>query len=130
MNHSNSVDFIYCPVCETGRAKPKASAPRFKDGFRTFFIGVATAVVLAALGEWILGLWLGLLFGVLSFTVSEVYYSAKLKRELKCPVCHFDPILYKRSPEKAKEQCLGSLKVKEDVFLAKWQALKRGKRTT
>ena len=89
---------------------------------------VLWTIVVGALGfltfGWVAALWMAVASGLLCFGISEVYYIAKFKRELSCPVCHFDPVLYRRSPEQAKQRCLDSLKMREEIFLAKWQALK------
>ena len=89
---------------------------------------VLWTIVVGALGfltfGWVAALWMAVASGLLCFGISEVYYIAKFKRELICPVCHFDPVLYRRSPEQAKQRCLDSLKMREEIFLAKWQALK------
>jgi hypothetical protein len=116
---------VLCAVCGTGRDLPELHLPRLKmlgaSGLWTALTGMLAGLVAGTL----IGIWAGLLSGVLCFLILEVYYSAKFKRELVCPVCQFDPILYRRSPEIAKERCLRSLKMREELFLAKWQALKK-----
>ena len=41
------------------------------------------------------------LFFLLALTVSEVFVTLRRKLSLTCPHCHFDPLLYKKSPERA-----------------------------
>lgn len=116
---------VLCPVCGTGRDTPQFQMP----WGRVSLLTVAWALLAGtAVGLWlgmVAGWWGALLGGVLSFLVSEVYYTVKFKRELVCPICQFDPVLYRRAPEEAKTRCLESLKMKEEVFLAKWRALKQ-----
>lgn len=118
---------VLCPVCGTGRERPLLKVPFAK----IFFISLGWAV-LAGMG---FGLWLGLIsgfwgalaFGVLSFIGFESYYTSKFRRELICPICQFDPILYRRAPEEAKARCLQSLKQQEEVFQSRWKMLQSAK---
>jgi hypothetical protein len=116
---------VLCAVCGTGRDLPELELPRVKMFGASLLWTVLTGAIAGLVSGILIAAWVGVLSGVLCFLILEVYYSAKFKRELVCPVCHFDPILYRRSPELAKERCLHSLKMREEVFLAKWQALKK-----
>jgi len=116
---------IFCPVCATKREISPLRLPVFTivalSGLWALLLGLSTGFYFSVS----VGIWSGLSSAVLCFVILEVYYSVKFKRELVCPVCQFDPVLYRRSPEQAKKRCLDSLKMREELFLAKWQALKK-----
>jgi hypothetical protein len=118
---------IICPVCSTGRELPPMQVPRIK----LFFFSVSlTGLAFAAAWNFLspgLASIVAAAVGAMYFVFGEAYYHEKYKRELVCPVCRFDPILYRRAPERAKQRCLDSLKMREDTFLTKWQALKHQK---
>lgn len=115
---------IMCPVCQTEREIPRLQSPRPLLFFSSLAIAASVAVIATLFLTVQASLWTGLLVGVLFFLGVEVYYSAKFRRELECPVCQFDPLLYRRKPEEAKERCLKGLKIREELFLARWRALK------
>lgn len=118
---------VYCPICSTGREKPKLKLPIA----RTSLISISWGLLLGSLFGILLNFnfWTGGILGVLSavlcFLGLEVYYSVKFKGELECPVCHFDPLLFRKSPEAAKQKCLEGLQRKEPAFIARWRALQR-----
>lgn len=114
---------VFCPVCTTEREIPSLKIPwprvtRFSLSW-ALLLGLLTFL----LGGWSTALWTTSGTGMLCFIGLEVYYTHKFKREFVCPICHFDPMLYRRSPEEAKRKCLDNLKEKE-AFLAKWHSLK------
>ena len=124
MMSESSDRVVLCPVCSTEREIPKPIFPWVRTAALSLGWALLCGALLATLSNWWVAFWTSLVSGVLCFLGVEVYYGVKFKGEFTCPVCHFDPVLYRRSPEQAKQQCLDSLKTREDVFLAKWQALK------
>ena len=115
---------VLCPICSTAREVSEFRFPRIKALSLT--LGVAALFAAAGYLSFspTVALWAGLLAGMLCFLSVEVYYSVQFRRELECPVCRFDPLLYRRAPEKAKEQCLDGLKRKEQVLAAKGQVFR------
>lgn len=116
---------ILCPICSTVRERPQMKTPRGKVvGFSILaaLFGGASSMLFVEAGPAAL---LGLVSGVLCFLSFEVYYSLRFRRELECPVCHFDPLLYRRSPDKAKAQCLEELKRKEQLLSQRWQTMRQ-----
>lgn len=101
---------VLCPVCSTAREVSEFRFPRFKALLTAFGVTALIASTLYLTFSPTLALWAGVIGGMLCFLSVEVYYSVQFRRELECPVCHFDPLLYRRAPEKAKEQCMEGLK--------------------
>lgn len=124
MNHK-TVRTVFCPVCSTGRELAKQSVPRFKLAIISALLSAAAGVV----GGFYLSIPSGLIcaaaVGSVYYVLGEALLQERGKKALECPVCHFDPVLYRRSPERAKQRCLDSLRMREDTFLAKWQALRQ-----
>lgn len=120
-----TTEHIFCPVCSTGRPKPNARTPWGKilsyslfwtlisGGCAFLWVGISPAF------------WIAPTVGVLASLILEWVYAERFKKELVCPMCHFDPILYKKNPEEAKKRCLEGIKIKEEHFAAKWQEMKR-----
>ncbi|MBI4404176.1 MAG: hypothetical protein HY537_08445 [Deltaproteobacteria bacterium] len=121
----NKQEIVLCPVCSTGREKPNFKISKGRvfclSLLWSVLVGIATYLIAGLMAA----LWFGVLCGTLYFLLLEVYFTLKSKGELICPICHFDPILYRKSPEEAKKKCLASLKQKEE-FLARWRSLKSG----
>lgn len=113
---------VLCPVCSTERERPTLRLPLS----RILFLSVAWGAACAASLWLLLGGWAaavgGIAGGVLSFLAQEVYYSVKFKAELACPVCQFDPLLYRRAPEEAQRRCRESLRQKEAFFVSRLRA--------
>jgi hypothetical protein len=116
---------IFCPVCSTGRVLPNLRIPFGKILSYSFFWTLILGSIVYMSWGWEVCLWACPAMGVFIFMVLEVIHAETLKKELTCPVCKFDPVLYKRSPEEAQKKCLEGLKLKEEHFLAKWQQLKK-----
>lgn len=107
---------ILCPVCSTMRERPRRRLPRGRLALLTALftaMGAATGFTFYGVSA---AIWGAMSCGMVCFLSVEVYYSVQFRRELECPVCHFDPLLYRKSPEKAKAQCLEGLKRKEQVL--------------
>lgn len=114
---------IYCPVCSVEREKPFYHFPWVAAVlFSLLWAGVAGIVVGLVAGVSV-GAWAGLFFGMLCFLGIEVYYNLKFKRELECPVCHFDPLLYRRAPEEAKKRCLEGVEGTKKTVIERWREL-------
>lgn len=116
---------VICPVCSAAREITPLYMPRLRSAFLSSGVALALFAATALTSDWTAAFWAGGLCGVLFFLGSEVYYGARYRRELTCPVCQFDPILYRRSPDKAKQQCLDGLKQREEFLSARWRALQR-----
>ena len=116
---------VFCPVCTTERELGESPTPWALFGILSvvwaFFCGGAGFL----LGGLAIGGWTGLVAGAVAWLFLEARHGLSRRKELVCPVCQFDPLLYRRAPDRAKQRCLDSLKMREDVFLAKWQALKQ-----
>lgn len=118
-------DFIFCPVCSTGRPKPNLRKPWGKIlSYTLFWSFISGSVVYYSWGIWPT-FWVTPSVGVLVFLFLEFFSTDKVRKELICPICRFDPILYKRSPEEAKQKCLEGIKFQEEHFMTKWQQMKR-----
>lgn len=118
---------VLCPVCESEREIKVNRIARIPIVLGSSLWAITVGYVAGALLDVFVGAWLGLVSWVLSFLGLEVYYTLKSKGDLSCPVCEFDPVLYRRHPEQAKQKCLESLKMREDLFLARWKALKNSR---
>ncbi len=116
---------VFCPVCAAGREKPQLDIPVARFLWIAALWGTVVGGAIGVGGNPALGLWLGFVLAVLCFIGLEVYYTFKFRRELACPVCHFDPLLYRRSPEEAKKRCLEGLKTKDAALLTKLQQLRK-----
>jgi len=121
---------VLCPVCSSFRETPEFRYPRARAIAIAAGLGVLVGLILFLSAFTEAAVWIGVSAGMLCFLSLEVYYSLQFRRELECPVCHFDPLLYRRSPERAKEQCLDGLKRKEQVLAAKWQASRKERERT
>jgi hypothetical protein len=123
--NNKAVRTVFCPVCSTGRELSRVSIPRLRLGLASILLALAAG----AIGGFYLSIPSGLICaaaaGSLYYVFGEAVWQERGKKDLECPVCHFDPILYRRSPERAKQRCLDSLRMREDTFLAKWQALRQ-----
>jgi hypothetical protein len=116
---------VLCAVCGTEREIPKQ-----KKNWPGLMVKSAAWALLCGVVGYLAGGMIpaavvALLSGVLCFLSLEVYDSVKFKRELVCPVCQFDPLLYRRSPEQAKQRCLENLKEREELLVRKWQFANR-----
>lgn len=107
---------IFCPVCATERERPILHIPRGILVVISLFWAFTLGLLLYLFsGIWV-GLWVGALSGGLCFLALEVYDTVKFKRELICPICHFDPGLYRRSPEEAQARCAEKLKGQKEFM--------------
>lgn len=116
---------MFCPVCSTEREIPRPKFPALRALAISLSWAALCGSTMAVFFNASVGFWAAMVSGVLCFLGVEVYYGVKFKGEFTCPVCHFDPVLYRRSPDQAKQRCLESLKTREDLFLARWQAMKK-----
>lgn len=116
---------VLCPVCSTGRELAIYKGPRFKLIAGSGFTFVLALGLVWSVDSWALRVLIATISGLTYFVGFEALHQARYRNELVCPVCHFDPVLYRRSPERAKERCLDSLKMREDIFLSKWRMLKQ-----
>jgi uncharacterized Zn finger protein (UPF0148 family) len=114
-NHFKKSRTIFCPVCSTERELPKKKNRAGRQCIKSVAWSVLWGMMAHLIGGLEVAIWVAFLSGVLCFLVLEVYDSVKFKRELICPVCQFDPLLYRRSPEEAKERCLGWLASPESM---------------
>lgn len=120
----NEEPFVYCPVCTTAREKPKLKPPILGMALTSALWGAVMSLLVYLIWDsWLASMWSGFVTAMLSFLGIEGYYTHKFRRELVCPVCEFDPILFRSSPEKAKEKCLTSTKRKPKELHTKWAEL-------
>src|SRR5579859_6192160 len=117
--NSRSPRSIFCPVCATGREISRAPRSLTRWVAKSFLLGSLLGLPIWFLFGPLLAFWAGLSLSLLSFLFYEVYDALKYKRELVCPVCSFDPLLYRKLPEAAKEQCLRKLREQEKLRMEK-----------
>lgn len=119
---------ILCPICSATRERPALRFPLY----RVLGVALLTACLTGAMVYTFWNpdhaVWLGVVAGMLCFLSVEVYYSVQFRRELECPVCRFDPILYKKAPERAKQMCLEGLKRQEQLWLSRWRGQRERQR--
>lgn len=108
---------VFCPVCRSEREIAPLKVPYVGILVKSVGWAVLFGTSVALSTGWLTGVFLGVLAGALGFVLLEVWESAKGKRDLACPICNFDPLLYRRAPEEAKQRCLASIKQREEIFL-------------
>jgi hypothetical protein len=91
---------FYCANCKSSRKLLLNPSPY---SFQRF-MQVALTSVFLMLVSWPLFGFRGLVFFVPSWAVFEVVYRARVRAEVKCPHCGFDPYLYMVDVQRARQQ--------------------------
>lgn len=115
---------VFCPVCRTKRHLPKFSTPWFSILGLSLLWAVLVASVVGLGFGLSAGLWSGFVLSGLGVLGLETYYRLQFKKELSCPVCHFDPVFFRKSPKEAEKKFLEAIS-NNKTLIEKWNALKK-----
>ncbi len=108
----------YCVVCGSRRnldVNPEHSRTPipglfFREGwYLPWFVGLATGFILAFTLSIPLGFWGFFSAFVVAAVSQDAWQHHGWRKDLVCPVCHFDPVLFQSDPPLAKEKCLAVL---------------------
>lgn len=108
LTHSTRLQ-VFCPVCAVRREIERHRPTILKLIVQSLGIGSIVGVCIYVLASWVTSLWLFIATGLLSFLLFEFYDAKRSYRDLVCPVCDFDPVLYRRAPSAAEERVLKRL---------------------
>ena len=90
---------FFCPLCRVNRRVAYHPRPTPKHYFQ---IALTTVVFMLATWPWF-G-WKGAVAFVPFWTVFEVFYRTRMRADLSCPQCGFDPYLYLVDIKRAREE--------------------------
>lgn len=88
---------FFCPLCRTSR---RIAYQPFPGTLRHYFqVGLTAAFFSLMTWKWLS--WKGMVSFIPFWIVFEAYYRARMRTDLNCPHCGFDPYLYLIDNQKA-----------------------------
>ena len=107
---------VFCAVCAAEREIASHTIPWRDFVNRSVGVGLLVGSCFSFFHDPIVGLWSGSGGALVTFLIFEVFHHLKFRREIRCPVCYFSPLLYRQNPEAAKKECLEHLKSREGLI--------------